>query len=147
MRSTATGWLLLLPTMIVLFVMGVFPFIYVLVISFFDWNAFAADPTLHARFHREGVDLITEVAIPFSRAVLGGSVTLKHLDDSEVEVPIAPGTQPGTPVRLRGLGVPHVERKGRGNLVAVVQVSVPSALNPAQRAAVEQLAAAFGEDT
>ena len=99
------------------------------------------------RFHREGVDLITEVAIPFSRAVLGGSVTLKHLDDSEVEVPIAPGTQPGTPVKLRGQGVPHVERKGRGNLVAVVQVSVPAALNPQQRAAVEQLAAAFGEDT
>ena len=36
MRSTMTGWLLLLPTMIVLFVMGVFPFIYVLVISCFD---------------------------------------------------------------------------------------------------------------
>ena len=46
MRSTATGWLLLLPTIIVLVVMGVFPFIYVLVISFFDWNAFAADPTM-----------------------------------------------------------------------------------------------------
>jgi ABC-type sugar transport system permease subunit len=30
----------------VLVVMGVFPFIYVLVISFFDWNAFAADPTM-----------------------------------------------------------------------------------------------------
>ena len=45
------------------------------------------------------------------------------------------------------LAVPHVERKGRGNLVAVVQVSVPAALNPQQRAAVEQLAAAFGEDT
>jgi multiple sugar transport system permease protein len=46
MRSTATGWLLLLPTMLVLIVMGVFPFVYVLVISFFDWNAFAANPTL-----------------------------------------------------------------------------------------------------
>jgi DnaJ-class molecular chaperone len=43
--------------------------------------------------------------------------------------------------------VPHVERKGRGNLVAVVQVSVPTTLNPAQREAVAQLAAAFGEDT
>ena len=50
MRSTATGWLLLLPTMIVLFVMGVFTFIYVLVISFFDWNAFAADPSKQAQW-------------------------------------------------------------------------------------------------
>ena len=46
MRSTTTGWLLLLPTILILFVMGVLPFLYVLVIGFFDWNAFAADPTL-----------------------------------------------------------------------------------------------------
>ncbi|MEZ4389813.1 MAG: J domain-containing protein [Polyangiales bacterium] len=98
------------------------------------------------RFHREGVDLITEVFVPFSRAALGGSVQLTHLDDSEVEVPIAPGTQPGTAVKLRGLGVPYVDRKGRGDLIAVVQVRVPRELDAQQRAAVEQLAAVFGEE-
>jgi len=46
MRTSTTGWLLLLPTLLVLFVVGVLPFLYVLVIGFFDWNLFAADPTL-----------------------------------------------------------------------------------------------------
>lgn len=46
MRSSTTGWLLLAPTIFVLFVVGLLPFLYVLVIGFFDWNAFAADPTL-----------------------------------------------------------------------------------------------------
>jgi len=46
MRSTTTGWLLLFPTLLVLFVMGVVPFLYVLVVGFFDWNVFAADPSL-----------------------------------------------------------------------------------------------------
>jgi multiple sugar transport system permease protein len=46
MRSSTTGWLLLLPTLLILFVMGVVPFLYVLVLGFFDWNVFAADPTL-----------------------------------------------------------------------------------------------------
>ena len=45
MRSQLTGWLLLAPTLLILFVFGVVPFIYVLVTGFFDWNAFAADPT------------------------------------------------------------------------------------------------------
>ena len=47
MRSTTTGWLLLFPTILILFVVGVLPFLYVLVIGFFDWNVFAADPGLH----------------------------------------------------------------------------------------------------
>jgi multiple sugar transport system permease protein len=46
MRSSTIGWLLLFPTLLILFVMGVVPFLYVLVLGFFDWNVFAADPTL-----------------------------------------------------------------------------------------------------
>jgi multiple sugar transport system permease protein len=45
MRSQATGWLLLAPTLIVLAVFGLGPFLYVLVTGFTHWNAFAADPT------------------------------------------------------------------------------------------------------
>jgi len=45
MRNTTTGWLLLLPTIAILVFTGVLPFIYVLVLSFFDWNLFAQDPT------------------------------------------------------------------------------------------------------
>ncbi|MCL4249768.1 MAG: sugar ABC transporter permease [Anaerolineae bacterium] len=42
MRKTRTGWLLLAPSMIILFVVGIVPFIYVLYVGFFDWNLFSA---------------------------------------------------------------------------------------------------------
>ncbi len=42
MRSNRTGWLLLSPTLIILFIVGVLPFLYVLFVGFFDWNVFAA---------------------------------------------------------------------------------------------------------
>jgi multiple sugar transport system permease protein len=48
MRSQFVGWLLLAPTLIVLSVFGLGPFVYVLITGFTEWNAFAADPT--ARF-------------------------------------------------------------------------------------------------
>ncbi|MHA7774723.1 carbohydrate ABC transporter permease [Roseibium sp. M-1] len=44
MRNTTTGWLLLAPTLFILFITGFVPFIYVLVVSFFDWNTFALNP-------------------------------------------------------------------------------------------------------
>lgn len=47
MRSSSVGWLFLTPTFFVLFVFGVVPFLYVLVIGFTQWNSFAADPSMH----------------------------------------------------------------------------------------------------
>ena len=44
MRPKRTGWLLLAPSLIVLFVTGLLPFFYVLVVGFFKWNPVAFDP-------------------------------------------------------------------------------------------------------
>ena len=41
MRSNRTGWLLLSPTLIILFLVGLLPFLYVLWVGFHDWNLFA----------------------------------------------------------------------------------------------------------
>ena len=41
MRSNRTGWGLLVPTLIILGIMGLLPFLYVLVVGFFDWNVFS----------------------------------------------------------------------------------------------------------
>ena len=46
MWSNRTGWALLAPTLIILTITGLLPFFYVLYVGFFDWNIFAADPTL-----------------------------------------------------------------------------------------------------
>lgn len=44
MRHNTVGWLLLFPTLAIFFVTGLLPFLYVLVLSFFDWNVFAQNP-------------------------------------------------------------------------------------------------------
>ena len=46
MRSSAVRWLFLAPTLLILFIFGVLPFLYVLVIGFMHWNSFAADPEM-----------------------------------------------------------------------------------------------------
>ena len=42
MRSSRVGWGLLAPTLIILFITGVLPFLYVIYVGFFDWNIFSA---------------------------------------------------------------------------------------------------------
>ena len=46
MNSRGLGWILLFPTLVILFFFGVLPFIYVVFVSFHSWNPFAADPTM-----------------------------------------------------------------------------------------------------
>jgi DnaJ-class molecular chaperone len=90
------------------------------------------------RFHREGDDIVTEEEIPFSMAALGGVVEVPTVDDS-VKIRIQPGTQPGTLIRLRGKGVPHVRGSGRGDQYVKVQIKVPTHLSRRQRELLEDL--------
>ncbi len=83
-------------------------------------------------FERSGVDLHATVHVPVVVAALGGSVPFDTLDD-ERDLPIAVGTQSGTVLTLKGLGVPKLRGRGRGDLYVHVQVDTPTELDDAQR--------------
>lgn len=65
-----------------------------------------------------------EVQISVAQAVIGDKINL-HVDDESVELNIPPGTQDGQQFVFRGKGKAH--RRGRGNLVIVIRVVIPSA--------------------
>lgn len=46
MQSNRLGWILLAPTLILLGLFGIFPFVYVVWLSFHHWNPFGADPNM-----------------------------------------------------------------------------------------------------
>ena len=87
----------------------------------------------HARFERHGAELLGEVPISMTLACLGGDVEYETLDGS-TSVTIQPGTQPGEVVRIRGRGMPHLDRRpGRGDLHLRVAVTIPTDLSVRQR--------------
>ena|SRR5258708_5137391 len=97
------------------------------------------------RFERDGVDLVTRVRVPFAEAALGGDISVPALDSEDgaatVEVAIPPGTQSGAVFTVKGSGIPRLDGRGRGSLVVVVQIEVPTALTPRARELLEQLGA------
>ncbi len=93
----------------------------------------------HERFARVGDDLHTTLPVSFAQATLGARLELETLDDPE-EIRVEPGTQPGTAVRLRGLGVPRLGGRGRGDLIVELTVAVPTELDDAERDLIRQLA-------
>ncbi|MFN8027364.1 MAG: molecular chaperone DnaJ [Acidimicrobiia bacterium] len=92
----------------------------------------------HAVFARSGKwDLTVKVPITFPEAALGAQVKVPTLD-APVTVKVAPGTQSGKTVRVRGKGIPRANGDD-GALLVTFDVVVPSHLDDDERALVEQL--------
>jgi molecular chaperone DnaJ len=98
-----------------------------------------------ASFERSGVDLHAALHIPMTLAALGGTAGFETLDD-ERDLAIAAGTQSGAVIHLKGLGVPKLRGRGRGDLFVHVQVDTPTGLDDGQRELLHTLAEARGED-
>ncbi|TVP75085.1 MAG: molecular chaperone DnaJ [Gemmatimonadales bacterium] len=83
------------------------------------------------RFHREGNHLVVDVPVTFAQAALGATIRVPTVEgESEVEVPA--GIQSGQALRLRGQGVPDLERRVRGDLIVRIRVWTPQELSSRQ---------------
>lgn len=94
--------------------------------------------TPHDIFKRKDDDIYYEHQITFTKAALGGKEKVPTLDGEEV-LKIPPGTESGTTFRLKGKGVPHLRRRGRGNQYVMVRVEVPRKLSKKQKRLLKQL--------
>ena len=97
------------------------------------------------RFVRDGDDLHTAIRLTMTDAALGTTATVTSLS-GEVPLEVPPGTQPGEVRVLRGEGMPALRGSGRGSLYVRLDVAVPTALDPEQRALVEQLDEKLDDD-
>lgn len=100
----------------------------------------------HSKFTRQGNDLISELRIPISQAVLGAAIKFETLDGVE-DLIIPQGTQTGTQFKLKSRGVPDLRGSGRrGDLIVRVEVEIPTHLDPEQSELFRKLAELRGED-
>ena len=99
----------------------------------------------HDRFVRQGYDLVHELHVSMTQAALGAHLPFETLDGTE-DLVLPAGTQSGRVFRLRGRGVPHVDGRGRGDLLVRVAVDTPTEVSKAEEELLRQLAALRGED-
>ena len=92
----------------------------------------------HPIFERHEYDLHCTVPINISQAALGTSLNLLTFDGLQT-VKVPEGSQPGTRLRLKNLGVPRLNSSGRGDLYVHLNVQIPQKLSREQRRLFEQL--------
>ena len=87
---------------------------------------------IHDRFMREGNHLHYDLYVSISEAALGISKEFDMLE-GKVRIKLEPGIQSGKTLRLRGKGLPDVNRYGTGDLLVHINVWTPKTLNREQK--------------
>ena len=98
----------------------------------------------HPVFQRHNNDILTEITISLSKAILGSEIEVPTLN-GKVEMKIPCGTQSGKIFRLREKGVPDLHGRGIGDELVRVNVEIPTRLTPEQRRLIEEFARISGE--
>lgn len=94
----------------------------------------------HPLFERDGRDLLLQIPITYSQAVLGAEVDVATLESRE-KLKIPKGTPGGKVFRLAGKGLPDLRgRAGKGDLLIEVSIDVPKQLSPRQEELLRELA-------
>ena len=93
----------------------------------------------HPQLLRDGHDLIHNLNITVVTAILGGEVEVPTID-GKAKIKIAAGTHAGKVLRLRGKGLPDVNGYGRGDILIVVDITIPTSLTSEEKKLVKELA-------
>ena len=105
----------------------------------------------HSVFTRNGYDVHLNVPVTFVQATLGAQIEIPVLDSEKkyelgkMMYDIPEGTQPGTTVRLKNKGIPHIRSGQRGDMVLTINVEVPKNLSSEQRETIRKFAEQSGQ--
>lgn len=92
----------------------------------------------HQIYQRDDQDIYVLKDIPFSLAVLGGTIMVPTVD-GELKIRIRPGTQSGTVIRLRGKGIVYPGSSRKGDQYVRIRIDVPTKVTRDQKKAIEDL--------
>jgi molecular chaperone DnaJ len=92
----------------------------------------------HAELKRDSENLHYEAHINFVDAVLGESIEIPTVN-GKAKIKIDPGTQSGKVLRLKGKGLPILQRYGHGDLFVHINVWTPKKVSKEEREMLEKL--------
>lgn len=92
----------------------------------------------HKNFTRHGNDVVYQLNISYPDAVLGTELEVPTLYETE-KIKIEAGTQPGSNIRMKEMGIPNLNSYGKGDQVVVVNVFVPKELTSKEKELIKEL--------
>lgn len=94
----------------------------------------------HLLFKREDFDVVLDLPIKYTDAILGTEVEIPTLS-GKAQIKIPAGTSTGQVLRLKNKGFPKLGSSGQGDMLVKIIVDVPQHVSPKQKQLIEDLQA------
>ncbi len=91
----------------------------------------------HPLFRRDGHNLVTDLNIKLSQALLGCDYVL-HTLDGDITVKIPEGVAFGETLRIKGKGVPY-DNSRRGDILVKINIMMPKKLSKSAKKTIDEL--------
>ncbi len=93
----------------------------------------------HNWFERNGMDLIMSLPLGYADLALGTTITLPHIDDSDLVIKVPAGTNSGDTITIRARGLPSNRGIGRGDVVILCKLHMPSKFDKGTKKSLDSL--------
>lgn len=93
----------------------------------------------HKLFRRKGLDLMTDVAVSFTQALMGDKVLVPGLKGNKIAFTLPEGTQSGMTFKLKEQGIENPKKQLKGDLLVTIDIELPKNLTKEQRQKIKEL--------
>ena len=100
----------------------------------------------HVLFAREESDVVLEIPVPYTQAILGGEIEIPTLfGKAQIKIPV--GTHTGQVLRLKGKGFPKIGAGTAGDMLVRILVDTPNKITQKEKEMLEELSKSLGTDS
>ncbi len=102
----------------------------------------------HDYFIREGNDLLVEIPISFTQAILGDEISVKNIDSKVIKLKIPVGCENGKVLRIKGSGIEDINNASRkGDLYIKLTIDIPDKISKSEKELLEKFREVHGEES
>lgn len=93
----------------------------------------------HKTFRRKGLDLMIDIPVSFTQALLGDKVLVPTLKGNKIAFPLPEGAQSGMTFKLKEQGLENPKKQQKGDLLVTIDIELPKNLTKEQRQKIKEL--------
>jgi molecular chaperone DnaJ len=93
----------------------------------------------HDWFERDGSDLLMALPLGYPELLLGTTVSLPHIDGSNLDIKVPAGSRPGDTIEVHGRGFPRPRGRGRGDITVLLKLHVPKKISKGLKKQISEL--------
>ncbi|WP_275557185.1 molecular chaperone DnaJ [Anaerocaecibacter muris] len=93
----------------------------------------------HKLFRRKGLDLLVDIPVSFTQALLGDKVFVPALKGNKIAFSLPEGAQSGMTFKLKEQGLENPKKQMKGDLLVTIDIELPRNLSKEQRQKIKEL--------